>query len=102
MSSPIDTDARSKHMRLQIFVVSALIPVWAGVTRLAVAQQTQPPAYSDDLTHAAVQRVMTAAADWQLAHPSDHAPYDWTVAAFYTGVMAFSKLSDSPRYYDAM
>src|SRR6266566_9450704 len=89
-------------MRLQIIVVSALIPVWASVTQLASAQSAQPPAFSDDLTHAAVQRVMTAAADWQLAHPSDHAPYDWTVAAFYTGVMAFAKLTDSARYYDAM
>jgi unsaturated rhamnogalacturonyl hydrolase len=89
-------------MRLQIFVVSALMPVWAGVTQLAVAQPTPPPAYSADLTRAAVRRVMTAAADWQLAHPSDHPPYDWTVAAFYTGMMAFSKISESPKYYDAM
>jgi unsaturated rhamnogalacturonyl hydrolase len=89
-------------MRLQIFVVSALIPVWASVTQLAVAQPTPPPAYSADLTRAAVRRVTAAAADWQLAHPSEHPPYDWTVAAFYTGMMAFSKLSDSPKYYDAM
>jgi unsaturated rhamnogalacturonyl hydrolase len=89
-------------MRLQIFVVSALIPVWASVTQLAVAQPASPPAFSTDLTRAAVRRVTTAAADWQLAHPSEHASYDWTVAAFYTGMMAFSKLSDSPKYYDAM
>ena len=56
--------------------------VWASVTPLALAQPTQPPAFSADLTRAAVRRVMTAAADWQLAHPSEHAP-DWTVAAFY-------------------
>ena len=89
-------------MRLQVFVVSALISVWASMTQLAVAQPAQPPAFSADLTRAAVRRVMTTAADWQLAHPSEHAPYDWTVAAFYTGVMAFSNLSDSPKYYDAM
>ena len=90
------------YMRRQILVVSALVPVWAGVTPPAVAQPAQPPAFAGDLTRAAVRRVMTAAADWQLAHPSDHAPYDWTVAAFYTGVMALSDLSDSPKYYDAM
>ena len=90
------------YMRRQILVVSALVPVWASVTSPAVAQPTQPPAFSAGLTRAAVRRVMTAAADWQLAHPSDHAPYDWTVAAFYTGVMALSDLSDSPKYYDAM
>jgi unsaturated rhamnogalacturonyl hydrolase len=89
-------------MRLQVFVVSALIPVWASMTQLAVAQPAQPPAFSADLTHTAVRRVMTRAADWQLAHPSEHAPYDWTVAGFYTGVMALSNLSDSPKYYDAM
>jgi rhamnogalacturonyl hydrolase YesR len=89
-------------MRLQIFVVSALIPVWVSVTQLAVAQTAPPPAYSADLTRAAVRRVTTAAADWQLAHPSEHPPHEWTVAAFYTGMMAFSKLSDSPKYYDAM
>ena len=27
---------------------------------------------------------------------------DWTVAAFYTGMMAFSERTDSPKYYDAM
>ncbi|MEX2154223.1 MAG: hypothetical protein WD825_12860 [Gemmatimonadaceae bacterium] len=84
-------------MRRQIFVVSALMPVWAGLTGLAVAQPAQPPPFSADLTRAAVRRVMTAAADWQLAHPSEHPPYDWTVAAFYMGMMAFSELSDSPK-----
>jgi len=89
-------------MRRQILVVSALVPVWASVTPPAGSQPTQPPAFSADLTRAAVRRVMTAAADWQLAHPSEHAPYDWTVAAFYTGMMALADLSDSPKYYDAM
>lgn len=87
-------------MRQEIFV-SALM-LLASVTQLAVAQPAQPPAFSADLTRAAVRRVMTAAADWQLAHPSEHPPYDWTVAAFYTGMMAFSQVADSPRYYDAM
>jgi len=102
----VDSRARllivSVYMRRQILVVSALVPVWASVTSPAVAQPTRQPAFSAGLTRAAVRRVMTAAADWQLAHPSDHAPYDWTLAAFYTGVMALSDLSDSPKYYDAM
>ncbi len=89
-------------MRQQFLVASALMPVWASLTQLAVAQATNAPAFSADLTRAAVVRVMTATADWQLAHPSQHEPYDWTVAAFYTGMMALSKLSDAPRYYDAM
>src|SRR5688500_12885253 len=89
-------------MRRQIFIVGALMPVWASLTGLAAAQPAQPPAFSADLTRSAVRRVMTAAADWQLAHPSEHAPHDWTVAAFYTGLMAFAELSDSPKYYDAL
>ena len=89
-------------MRQQFLVAGALLPVWVSVTQLAVAQATNVPAFSAELTRAAVARVMTATADWQLAHPSEHAPYDWTVAAFYTGMMAFSTLSDSPKYYDAM
>ena len=90
---------RGLYMRHRIFVVSALMPVWASVTPPAVAQPTQPPAFSTDLTRAAVRRVMTAAADWQLAHPSEHAPYDWTVAAFYTGMMA---LSDAVRLAEVL
>jgi unsaturated rhamnogalacturonyl hydrolase len=89
-------------MKQQIFVVSALVSGWASVTQLAVAQPAQSPAFSGAVTRAAVRRVMTAAADWQLAHPSEYPLYDWTVAAFYTGMMAFSELSDSPKYYDAM
>ena len=49
-----------------------------------------------------ILRVITAAADWQLAHPSEHAPDDWTQAAFYIGVMALSQVTGSPKYVDAM
>lgn len=84
------------------FLVSALMPVWASMAQRATAQPEQRPTYSSDLTRAAVMQVMTAAADWQLAHPSEHPPYDWTVAAFYTGMMTFAELSDSPKYYEAM
>jgi unsaturated rhamnogalacturonyl hydrolase len=53
-------------------------------------------------SEAAVLKVMTAAADWQLEHPSTHAPYDWTQAAFYTGMMALSEVAETPKYYEAM
>jgi len=66
------------------------------------ARHVPEVAFSPDLTRPAVRRVMTAAADWQLAHPSRHAPHDWTVAAFYIGMMAFSRVAESPKYYDAM
>jgi rhamnogalacturonyl hydrolase YesR len=89
-------------MRHRVFVVVVPMLWWTDVTPPAAAQPAQPSAFSADLTRAAVRQVMTAAADWQLAHPSEHPPDDWTVAAFYTGLMAFSELSDSPKYYDAM
>jgi len=63
------------------------------------------PAASDlsaDLQQAAILRVMTRTADWQLAHPSAHAPYDWTQAAFYTGVMALAEVSPDGKYLAAM
>jgi len=66
------------------------------------APAAAPPAFAADIEKAAVLRVMSAAADWQLAHPSKHAPYDWTQAAFYTGMMAFARVTDNPRYEAAM
>jgi rhamnogalacturonyl hydrolase YesR len=49
---------------------------------------------------------MKRAADWQLAQPpstSDRYPEDaWTWGAFYTGVMALSRLVEEPKYHDAM
>src|SRR5436190_9274705 len=92
----------TRPVRRRICVMSAVMPVWASLAGVAVAQPAARPAFSADVTRAAVLRVMTAAADWQLAHPSEHAPYDWTVAAFYTGLMAFSELAESPKYYDAL
>jgi len=81
---------------LVVFVVGGLSP--------AVAQSAQPSqtAFSGDIEKSAIIKVMTAAADWQLDHPSEHAPYDWTQAAFYTGVMALAGVTDNPKYFDAM
>ena len=59
----------------------------AGAQGMSAAQA---PAFSHAMDRAAVLKVMTAAADWQLDHPSTHAPYDWTQAAFYTGMMALA------------
>ena len=55
-----------------------------------------------DLDQASVLGVMTRAADWQLAHPSAHPRYDWTQAAFYTGVMALAEVAPDAKYLDAM
>lgn len=50
----------------------------------------------------AVLTVMEAVADWQLAHPSQHPPHDWTQAAGYTGLMALAAISPDKTYHDAM
>ncbi len=69
---------------------------------LGSARASAQPTFSPDISKPAVLRVMTAAADWQLAHPSAHEPWDWTQAAFYTGVMALAGVSDDPKYVAAM
>jgi unsaturated rhamnogalacturonyl hydrolase len=61
-----------------------------------------PAPFSGELEPRAILRVMTAAADWQLGHPSSHPAWDWTQAAFYTGVMAFARVTDDGKYLDAM
>lgn len=49
----------------------------------------------------AIVNVLTAATDWQLAHPSEHPRYDWTQAPFWIGVLEFAPLSDDPTHYVA-
>lgn len=70
--------------------------------RAQQAPAGQATAFSAAIDRQAVLAVMTAAADWQLDHPSAHPPYDWTQAAFYTGVMAFAGVTDNPKYFNAM
>ncbi len=62
--------------------------------------------FSANISTTAICKVMKAAADWQLVHPSPgnqkYGEQAWTYAAFYTGVMALSEISDTPKYHDAM
>jgi hypothetical protein len=50
------------------------------VAGVAGAQAPPVQAFSSAADRAAVVKVMSAVADWQLAHPSAHEPYDWTRA----------------------
>jgi len=84
--------------RTVCLTISALL---AAATTFGQAAPAAPD-LSADLQQSAVLRVMTRAADWQLAHPSAHAPYDWTQAAFYTGVMALAEVSPDGKYLAAM
>ena len=74
----------------------------ASTAALAQGPAAPTQAFSAAADRAAIVRVMTAVADWQLANPSKHEPYDWTQAAFYTGMMAFAGISDTPKYIEAM
>ena len=49
-----------------------------------------------------VLRIMTLAADWQLAHPSTRPLEDWTQATFYEGVMALAGVAPGGRYLDSI
>jgi unsaturated rhamnogalacturonyl hydrolase len=51
---------------------------------------------------AAVLATMERVADWQLAHPSPHAPDDWTQGVGDAGFMALSNLAPTHKYRDAM
>jgi rhamnogalacturonyl hydrolase YesR len=81
------------------------VAVWLSISVPCLAQSGAgqvPPPFSAAVEAGAVLRVMTAAADWQLSHPSEHPTWDWTQAAFYTGVMAFAKVTDDGKYVAAM
>lgn len=85
-----------------VLAVALPASVCRGGQAPAAPRAADRPAFSVEMQPRAVLGVMTAAADWQLAHPSAHETFDWTQAAFYTGVMAFSTIADSPKYVDAM
>jgi len=70
--------------------------------------QTQAPGsgpseLSEAIEPQAVVRAMTVVADWQLANPSPHQPYEWQVAPFWAGLFVLARISgDSARYLAAI
>jgi unsaturated rhamnogalacturonyl hydrolase len=84
---------------LQVALMSlALLPRCA-----TAAAPVRPVPFNDALEPGAIVEVMTAVAEWQLAHPSEHPRWDWTQAPFWSGVMAFAPLSaDQDRYAAAV
>ena len=68
----------------------------------AVAQPQAIP-LRNAIERQAVLRVMTEVADWQLAHPSVHQPYEWHVAPFWAGLYELALLStDRQKYLEAI
>lgn len=73
-----------------------------------VTMAGEPPGSSatSNLEQAAIRDVLKRVADWQLVNPSSssnrYTEDCWTWAAFYTGLMAWSRMADDPRYHNAM
>lgn len=65
----------------------------------AVASGCASTRFSEAIERKAIIDVLTAAAEWQLAHPSKHPPYDWSQAPFYIGLNVFAPLSPDPQRY---
>src|SRR5260370_37746108 len=90
-------------MKHQTILAAALIFLTlyaqaATVTASASAVAIVTP----DTSPKSVLAVMKKVADWQLAQPTNHPPAEWTCAALYAGMMALSRISDDPKYHDAM
>jgi rhamnogalacturonyl hydrolase YesR len=49
-----------------------------------------------------IRKVMTSAADWQLAHPGKHHTADWTHGALFAGLTAWAQMADEGKYYNAL
>src|SRR6478736_3208441 len=85
--------------RALTLIALALLPATVSL-RADNGRVGSPPTPATILT--AMQRV----ADWQLANPSSssnrYTEDAWTWGAFYTGVMALSRIADHPKYHDAM
>lgn len=58
--------------------------------------------YSAKLNTKDILQVTEAAANWQLANPSNHKSWDWTSAALWTGFMAHAHSTGDDKYYTAL
>lgn len=65
-----------------------------GAILMAQALRAEPPPPE-------IIRVMERVADWQLVHPVKK-PLEWENGALYTGLMALTRISPSPRFHDAL
>src|SRR3989442_13595786 len=62
-----------------------------------------PAPLSDAVEPQAVLRAMTTVADWELANPSAHKPYEWQGGPFWAGLYELAlRSSGPPRYLDAI
>src|SRR6266436_6581532 len=72
-------------------------------TRTAAVAETRATPLRDSVEPQAVRRAMTTVADWQLANPSAHEPYEWQQAPFWAGLYELALRSSSrQKYLDAI
>lgn len=78
---------------LTLLLAVSLAPAWLQASG---AEGPEP------LTPASVLQAMERVASWQLSHPSQHSPTDWTNGALDAGMMALARISQDKRCEDAM
>jgi len=89
-------------MMARLSVAAATAFVLAGCTT-PPPRPPVPTPYSDAVEPQAVLRAMTTVADWQLANPSAHKPYEWQGAPFWAGLYELAVRSGSrQKYLDAI
>jgi unsaturated rhamnogalacturonyl hydrolase len=73
----------------------------AALGGCSAAPRTAP--FDDTPSRRAIAGLLTAAAEWQLAHPSAHPRWDWAQAPFWIALATFAPLSGDPdRYWSAV
>jgi unsaturated rhamnogalacturonyl hydrolase len=92
-------------MKRTVMALALLGAIWGGckhTSKTPAAGVVSAPAFSDAIEPGALLRVMSAAADWQLANPSPWKPNLWHPAAFWAGMTVFAPLSGDAKYVEAI
>jgi unsaturated rhamnogalacturonyl hydrolase len=91
-----------------ISIVASLLAPTGCASARAPKSKSEPPdqflaPLSDAIQGRALVNAMTRVAEWQLANPSSHKPYEWHVAPFWSGLARFAPVTASPdRYFNAI
>jgi unsaturated rhamnogalacturonyl hydrolase len=89
-----------------MFPVCSAVTIAFLTTQAVFASEGNVPAANAKLEPVAIREVMKRVADWQLVNPSAssnrYTEDAWTWGAFYTGLMAYSRVVEDPKYHDAL
>src|SRR2546422_9831455 len=80
-------------------VAAATAFVIAGCGTTPPPRAPAPAPLSDAVEPQAVLRAMNTVADWQLANPSAHKPYEWQGAPFWAGLYKLAGGAGSREKY---